>query len=371
MRFGRTVRRFAVAVLACAAAAVFPTVPAGADGKRDAQWYLTALRVADAQRISRGAGVTVAVIDTGVWAGHPDLNGAVLPGTNILGDGGDGRQDLDGHGTAIAGIIAARGRGGSRGLLGIAPEAKVLPIRPYDGSLIVTKAINWAVANGARVINMSFNALESDTLATAVKAAAAADAVLVAASGNDGDKGFKGEYPAAYPEVIAVGSVDRNGALANGSHRGPQVDLVAPGVDIPVLMANTGSGYYALGNGTSASSAVVAGAAALVRAKYPDMSAADVVRRLESTAVDKGPPGRDDAYGYGELDLMAALTAPIAAEPSAEPSAGATAALPPPTDREEGSTGGVWPLVILGAGVMLLAGAVIVLVVMLRRTRRA
>jgi type VII secretion-associated serine protease mycosin len=341
--------------------------PARADRYRDAQWYLKSLKVAEAQRISRGAGVTVAVIDSGVWAGHPDLQGAVLPGANVLGDGGDGRKDINGHGTQMASIIAARGRSGGRGILGIAPEAKILPVRPDDGPLLVSDAIKWSVDHGAKVINMSFVVLEDGQLADAVKQATASDVVLVAASGNDGQGGFEGEYPAAYPDVLGVGATDRDGKVASFSHHGPQVDIVAPGADIAMAdLASSGS--YAIGNGTSQAAAVVSGAAALIRSKYPELSAAQVVQRLTSTAVDKGPPGRDDAYGYGELDLMAALTA----KPSTEPTtAGPTAADAPPASQPDsgGNGSGIPPIVIIGIGAVVLVGAVVGVFVGVRRSR--
>nr|BFE76293.1 hypothetical protein GCM10020092_095940 [Actinoplanes digitatis] len=102
---------------------------AHADQYRDQQWYLKSLRVQEAHRSTKGAGITVAVIDSGVWAAHPDLKGAVLPGFDVLGKG-DGRDDLEGHGTQMAGVIASRGRSGGNGVLGIAPAAKILPVSP-------------------------------------------------------------------------------------------------------------------------------------------------------------------------------------------------------------------------------------------------
>ena len=344
-----------------------PAPPAYADQYRNAQWYLRALRVSDAQRLTEGAGITVAVIDTGVMANHPDLKGAVLPGTNVLGDGGDGRTDPSGHGTQMASIIAARGRSGSRGVLGIAPEAKILPVRPADGALLASQAIDWSVAHGAKVISMSFAIAGSDGLASAVKAAATADVVLIAGSGNDGQDDSRNRYPGAYPGVLAVGAVDRNGKVAKFSTQGNHVAITAPGVDIPVADGKYPSGY-AIVDGTSPATAIVAGAAALIRAKFPELSASEVVERLTSTAVDKGAPGRDDAYGYGELDLMAALTA----KPSTQPTtAGPTAADAPPASQpdSDGSGSGIPPIVIIGIGAVVLVGAVVGVFVGVRRSR--
>jgi type VII secretion-associated serine protease mycosin len=362
MRMRAATGRLGAALLAVVMAPLIAVPAAGADRNRDGQWYLDSLRVAEAQRISKGEGVTVAVIDSGVWAGHPDLKGAVLPGFNALGDG-DGRKDTRGHGTQMAGIIAARGRSGDRGVLGIAPAAKILPASPALSSLVVSDAIDWSVEHGAKVINMSFLVLEDDVLAEAVQRAAAADVVLVAGSGNDGQGRQSGyEFPAAYPEVLAVGATDRAGKAAPFSHAGPQLDLVAPGADVTVANGDPDNAYLRV-EGTSVATAIVSGAAALIRAKYPKLSAADVVSALESTATDKGPPGRDDTYGNGELNLVAALRAAARpSRPAPATSAGAIAGTGDDDDR-------LPVLAIGGVGILLLAGAVIALVVGVRRRR--
>jgi type VII secretion-associated serine protease mycosin len=358
--------RAAAAATVCIALAMLSGPSALADRSRDEQWYLGALRVPDAQRISKGAGVTVAVIDSGVWAGHPDLKGAVLAGTNILGNGGDGRTDNEGHGTAMAGIIAGRGVGGSNSVLGLAPAAQILPVRPTGSPLLVARAIEWAVDHGATVINMSFKVQPTPGLERAIQDAAAADVVLVGAAGNTGDGANDQEYPAAYPEVLAVVSTDRAGAIESSSQHGSQVDLAAPGVAMLTADGQKSTGY-AVTSGTSDAAAVVSGAAALIRAEYPNLSAAQVVQRLTSTAVDKGAPGRDDAYGYGELDLMAALTAksvPAASSPAPGGSQDAVAA-----DPDSGAGGSrVRSLLFVGIGVVLL-GAVLAVVLMRMRRR--
>jgi type VII secretion-associated serine protease mycosin len=358
-------RAVAVGLISCLVTPLLGVSPAQADQRRNSQWYLKSLRVEQAHRITEGAGVTVAVVDTGVQADHPDLRGAVLSGFSALGSG-DGREDVQGHGTAMAGIIAARGRSGERGILGIAPAAKILPITPAASPLAVTDGIRWAVDHGARVINLSIGVIDDEGLAAAVKEAADADVVLVAATGNDGEQGIKGDYPAAYPEVLAVGATDRDGRSATFSHRGPQLDLVAPGVDMTVANGAT-DGDYRVVDGTSASTAVVSGAAALIRAKYPKLSAAQVVKALESAAVDKGPAGRDDAYGYGELDLVAALDAAASLTPGpATSSAGVV-----PTSGSDEDDSGIPVVVIVGIGVLVLVGAVVALAFGLRRSRSA
>ncbi|MFI5493817.1 S8 family serine peptidase [Actinoplanes sp. NPDC051859] len=351
--------------------------PVWADQVRDAQWHLDYLKITQAHAITRGAGVTVAVLDSGVDAQHPDLKGAILPGANltILKEGSPvGWTDEDGHGTAMSGLIAAQGKAGS-GALGIAPEAKVLPIRlqtdrttPVSG---FEEALKIATARGAKVVNMSFGSPTFDSInADAVAAAQAADLVLVAASGNAPDDKTIG-YPASYPGVITVGAVDRKGNHADYSLSGEQIMLTAPGTDITStdIKRNNASGYSA-GPGTSNSAAIVSGAVALVRAKYPQLTAAQVVERITSTATDKGPKGRDPEYGYGVIDVMAALTAPLEEAPApataapVPPGSGADA----PSDKDGLPTAA---LAAIGGGALLLVGTLAVLVVLIRRRRIA
>ena len=195
--------------------------PARADGTRSSEWYLSTLKVAQAQRITKGAGVIVAVVDHGVSPRHPDLKGAVLAGRDTVAQTNNGHLDPDGHGTAMAGLIAARGRGGS-GLLGIAPEAKILPVRPSNDTTFAAEGIRWAASHGAKVINMSFAIGGSENLEAAVKEAADADVVLVGAAGNTGDEGNAVEYPVGYPGVLGVGAVDRKGKIAASPSTAPR-----------------------------------------------------------------------------------------------------------------------------------------------------
>ena len=355
---------FAVALLTASA------VPAAADSVRDKQWHLSSLDMARVQKITKGAGVTVALIDTGVDAKHPDLKAAVLPGHDVYPNAtGDGREDFDGHGTEMAGIIAGRGHGGAKGVLGIAPAAKILPVRApvnvFATSDFLAEAITFAVDHGADVINMSFGSTDDEPLHNAIRKAQAADVVLVASVGNK--KNLGSDYPGKYPEVLTVGAIDREGRVADFSVAGPQVDIVAPGAEMATTSVND-SGYCLCG-GTSEAAAVVSGAAALVRAKYPEFSAAEVVRRLTATATDAGPKGRDDTFGYGRLDVLKALTADLPEAPSKETS---TPPVEPdgqagPEPTSDSSPG----LPVAGAivAVILLVGVVIALVV--RRRRRS
>jgi type VII secretion-associated serine protease mycosin len=347
--------RLAAAFIATLVLLGIPSAPAYADRFRDAQWYLKPLRIAEAHHITKGAGITVAVIDSGVMANHPDLTGAVLTGRDVLADG-DARTDPNGHGTEMAGIIAARGRGVSGGVLGMAPEAKVLPVSPAEDPLVASQAIEWATDHGAKVISMSFAIAGSNSLAAAVKKAAANDIVLIAGVGNDGNGASTDRFPGAYPEVLAVGALDRKGVVAGFSTRGPQVDITAPGVDIPVTNGHYSTGYGII-KGTSPAAAIVAGAAALIRAEFPALSARQVVERLTSTAVDEGMTGRDDAYGYGELDLMAALTANVDTSP---PVSGVDLSEAPVAQAESDDGGaGIPPLLFVGLGIVVLAGVAV------------
>ncbi|QGN50546.1 type VII secretion-associated serine protease mycosin [Micromonospora sp. WMMC415] len=307
--------------------------PNGADRIRADQWHLDYLDVEAAHRISQGEGVIVAIPDTGVDP-HPDLKENLLPGTSLLpGAVGDAREDPNSHGTAMAGIIGAHGRPDKVGALGIAPRAQILPIRTSDADNEgnadrLAGGIEYAVAAGADVVSISGGGVTSSHLFRALRAARAADVVVVAAAGNRPDDQSV-IFPASAEGVIAVGGIDRSGKIAMIAATGPQIDIAAPAVDI----YSTGrGGRYLKSTGTSNSTAIVAGAVALIRAKYPHLPADEVVHRLTATAVDKGPPGRDDQYGYGVIDIVAALTADV--PPLGFESATAAAPAARPTEAE-------------------------------------
>ncbi|TCB99986.1 type VII secretion-associated serine protease mycosin [Micromonospora zingiberis] len=354
------------------AAAQPPTVDP--QNVRSEQWHLRYLKIEDAHKISTGSGITVAVLDTGVYP-HPDLQENLLSGTDLTDEGrGDGRQDRDGHGTGMAGIIAAHGQSLRHGALGIAPQANVLPVRfkrdgPQGTADGLREAIKYATRNGARVISISSTGAPDVGMQQAIQEAAQADIVLVAAAGNQPDDRQVG-FPAAYPNVVAVGGIDHQGRPAKISVSGAEIDVVAPAVEI---YSTSIGGRYRVGTGTSGATAIVAGAAALVRAKYPYLPADEVAHRLTATAIDKGPPGRDDQYGYGVIDLVAALTADVpprgfgSASASAPGGAGPTtaAAERPRADGERAAT--VRGLVTLG--VLVAAGGA--WVVFARRRRRS
>ncbi|MEV4618003.1 type VII secretion-associated serine protease mycosin [Asanoa sp. NPDC049573] len=341
---------------------------AHADEVREKQWHLRSLNVAASHKISQGSGVTVAVIDSGVDL-HPDLRDNVLPGVGAPGSGSDGRSDRDGHGTAMAGIIAAHGRG-SNGVIGIAPKAKILPVvadlnADLSGQDTIAQGIRWAISHGAKVINVSGVGDPTAALRSAVEAAMHAEIIVVAAAGNR--PATQVGFPAAYPGVVAVGATDRAGDLAATSVTAQGVVIAAPGVDI---MTTRLHGRYGPGTGTSDAAAIVSGAVALIRSRFPNLSAAEVVHRLTATATDKGAPGRDDQYGYGVLNLVAALTANVPplteTTPAATPGESALSTRPP---AEEDGAPIVGVVVLVGVGVVM-AGFVLYARARRQRSRR-
>jgi type VII secretion-associated serine protease mycosin len=364
-------RRFgAIIALAAVLGLSLPSTAARADNVRDAQWHLKFLRIPEAQQLANGGeGVTVAVIDSGVDANHPDLIGNVLLGTDFVAIGGNGQTDTYGHGTSMAGIIAGHGHGDA-GAMGIAPKAKILPARTGNGvhnSGQDVRGVEWASHSGAKVMCLAYASPDAaGEERRVIEQAQAADIVLVAGVGNV--PATKVGYPAAYPGVVASAGVDRQGNHADISVVGGEVMLAAPAVDI---ISTSPNGKYNKGVGTSAATAIIAGVAALVRAKYPKLSAQEVIHRLTATAIDKGPPGRDDQYGYGIVDPVAALTADVPPlTPSTAPARGGPDPAPPMAD--ESSSSSRLPTVLIGTlvGLFLAAGAVTAFVVV-RRARRA
>ncbi|MFF7355397.1 type VII secretion-associated serine protease mycosin [Streptomyces filipinensis] len=317
----------AVSLLLGGSLALLPSTAAHADGIRVQQWALSALHLNEAWHTTKGRGVTVAVLDTGVEADHPDLAGNVLPAKDMIGFGaGPGDRTWARHGTAMAGIIAGHGHGpgGTAGVMGVAPEAKILPVRVIleDGDPARAKArtsrgnaladgIRWAADHGADVINLSLgddsnSAHPEPSEDEAVQYALKKGVVVVASAGNGGDKGDHISYPAAYPGVIAATAVDKYGTRASFSTRRWYSAVSAPGVN--VVIADPDHKYYE-GWGTSAASAFVSGAAALIKAAHPDLSPAQVKSLLEDTARDAPVGGRDDSRGFGMIDPAAALKA--------------------------------------------------------------
>ncbi|WP_261674786.1 type VII secretion-associated serine protease mycosin [Streptomyces lusitanus] len=320
-------RPAALGGLLAAALVLVPATTAHADTIRDRQWALDALHTDQVWPTTRGAGVTVAVLDTGVEADHPDLDGNVLQGKDLVGFGArEGDEAWARHGTAMAGIIAGHGHGPGNGdgVLGVAPEAKILPVRviledkdPARAKARSTRGnalaegIRWAADHGADVINLSLgddsaSAHPEEGEDEAIQYALRKGVVVVASAGNGGEKGDRISYPAAYPGVIAATAVDRYGTRAPFSTRRWYATVSAPGVD--VIIADPDHKYYE-GWGTSAAAAFVSGAVALVKATHPDLTPAQIKRLLEDTARNAPAAGRDDSRGFGFIDPAAAIEA--------------------------------------------------------------
>jgi type VII secretion-associated serine protease mycosin len=361
----------AITLVVTAAVASFGAPAFAADRFRDKEWHLQSLKVAEANKISSGRGIVVAVLDTGVFP-HKDLRNNLLSGGSVLSESDNGKSDLDGHGTEMASLIAAHGRG-SNGIVGIAPAAKILPVKAMnpDGTgdgLKTANGITWAVDHGAKIINFSGATNPENDLDAAIALAAKHDVLVVAASGST--KNVTPAYPAGIPGVLAVGAIDRSNKPASFTPVSTSVQLCAPGVDIESAGPNNS---YWNGQGTSEATAIVSGAAALVRAKFPDLSAQDVIHRLTATATDIGAR---DKCGFGGLNILKALTANVPPLATTTPAATASSAAPAPAstapttaaaapDAESASSS--TPLIVAGVVVVLLIGGLVALIVIRRR----
>jgi serine protease len=300
-----------------APAVATPPTPLAGDSYRNDQWQLQALDVPGAWTYANGTGITVAVIDSGVDAGHVDLQGQVLPGLDLVDAKGNGDTDLVGHGTTVSGIIAGRSDD-VNGVVGIAPKAKILPVRVldeenrYNDAMVVAKGVRWAVDHGARVINLSLGGGGSSAaLAAALDYAFAKDVVVVACTGNSSaSTSPKVWYPAREPGVIAVAGMERDDkALWSGSITGTETVVTAPATE---LVGARPGGYWKV-QGTSFAAPMVSGTAALIRSRWPTMPAGEVINRIIKTARDRGAGGRDPVYGFGVINPTGALTADVPA----------------------------------------------------------
>lgn len=283
------------------AAAAAAALPQAGD---PAQYVLRKLRLGEAHNLANGDKVLVAVIDSGVDLGHPELKGAVAGSFDAL----DKTEKPHTHGTAIAGAIVAHAR-----LMGAAPAARILAIRAFGSTgvgsdattMAIIKGLKYATDQKALVINMSFAGPTDPGLGRHLAAAKANGAVLIAAAGNFGPKSGP-QYPAADPNVIAVSATDTNDQIFKASNIGPHVAVTAPGVDI-LLPAPDND--YQLTSGTSFSAAYVSGVAALILQRAPGLKPDGVRKVLEQTAKDIGPSGKDPEFGAGLVDAYQAILA--------------------------------------------------------------
>ncbi|MEV6853389.1 S8 family serine peptidase [Streptomyces microflavus] len=282
--------------------------PAAAADVQSKQWYLSAMQAEEMWKISTGKGIKVAVIDTGVNPKTPSLKGQVLKGFDATGAAGDENDDYDGHGTNMAELIAGTGAGG--GLKGLAPGAKIIPMRVTDTEFQKKHSVNArdfedairaAADSEAKIISMSFGSLYSTRgEREAVKYAESKGKLFFAAVGNDGAGRNEEEYPAAYPQVVGVASADRNGKVAEYSQNGNTVDIAAPGQEIPQWCDNSFQRYCDGGSGTSSATAIASASAALVWSANPDWTANQVLNVLFDTAGRDWEKGTLSKYlGHG------------------------------------------------------------------------
>ncbi|MDQ1584237.1 MAG: hypothetical protein QOF36_2291 [Microbacteriaceae bacterium] len=348
----RLPRRVFTAVAAGIVLALAGATAAQADQVRGMEYWLSDYGVSRAWATTRGAGVTIAVIDTGIDSSVPELAGAVIGGTDVSGIGaGNGQKPLggteSGHGTWVASLLAGRGTGGGNGVIGVAPAASILSISvalgeenaPVSSDDQIANGVRWAVDHGASVINMSLTRNTLDwpvSWDSAFQYAADHNVVIVAAAGNRGSGTSEVGAPATIPGVLTVAGVDRSGkASFDASSQGITIAVAAPSEQL--VGADPGGGYVQW-SGTSGAAPLVAGIVALVRAAHPGLDAANVINRVVKTARAVGAVP-SPIYGNGLVDAAAAVTAevaPVTANPMgdlkewvrihrrAEPATGAT-----------------------------------------------
>ena len=267
------------------------------------QWHLPLMHAPEAWNYSDGTGVTVAVLDTGVYANHPDLSGKVLTGLNTVWNNTD-TSDFYGHGTLVSGVIAAYANNLTGGA-STAPGTKILPIRiTNDGfaySSDMAEGITWAVDHGARVANISFSGAAGDAIvASAASYMMSKGGVVVVAAANDGtDLKYSNS-----PYLFVAGATTSTDAIADYSNYGAYVDISAPGHNI---YTTNSSGGYSMAYGTSFATPNVAAVAALVMAANPSLTPTDVLAVISNTALDLGDPGWDPYFGHGRVDALAAV----------------------------------------------------------------
>ncbi|MEV4867360.1 type VII secretion-associated serine protease mycosin [Streptomyces ossamyceticus] len=379
--------------------------PAHAESIRERQWFLDAMQAEQIWQTSTGKGITVAVIDSGVDLTTPDLEGQVLQGKDYAGaEPGDEHADYEGHGTGMAALIAGTGAyNGGQGSFGLAPSAKILPIRMPKAETaanvaeanrqfndVAPKAIRYAVDAGAQVINISMGHTEgSQQLSDAVKYALNKGALIFAAVGNSGDEGNKPEYPAATPGVVGVGAVGKDLHKTAESQYGPQVDMAAPGQEM-VAACGSGTGFCK-SHGTSDATALASASAALIWSNHPTWTNNQVLRvMLNTIGAPTDGTKRNDSIGYGIVrprvalknpgdpgpadeyplpDLAAAPSASPSPDPSAADAAGSSAEGNAENAANQSDDGALMSVMLGGLAVAVLGGAAAGLAI--TRKRRA
>ncbi len=393
-----------LATLVCAASlAVLPGTVAAADTiQDDQQWVLNMMDVPGAWQLTHGGGVTVAVIDSGVNPDISDLTGSVITGPDYTGVSTRPSDPNWGvHGTWMASLIAGHGHdGGDSGVIGVAPRSKILSIRvipdradPHYARYSreqepniqnsLAQGIDYAIQHGAKVISMSIGySAPNGAVRQALADAYSRGVVVVASAGNSGAPGGTSDggpspesFPADYPGVISVGAVKSDGAVAGFSSDNLSVQVAAPGVSVP---AQGRDGQYWWVSGTSPACALVAGVAALIKSKYPDLAPNLVATALTSTTTDRPAGGYNSQIGFGIVDAAAALAkaAKLTGDPpdpasitAAARFGGGPAAIAAPPIRPRGS-GQLILFILLALTSLVLTGAAGTRLAILRRTPR-
>ncbi|MFE2675803.1 S8 family serine peptidase [Streptomyces hygroscopicus] len=365
------------------------------------QWYLKDMQADGMWKVSKGKGITVAVVDTGVNASISELQGQVLGGADMSRRPSSAHKDTDGHGTNMAALIAGTGANG--GIQGLAPEAKILPVKDVQDARvdsadgIVGRAIRYAADHGAQIINISqgAEAVSSQLPRThsAVNYAIRKGSLIFAAVGNTGNKTNGVAYPAGFPGVVGVGAIDREGKATKWSNSGDQVGLVAIGDEIPTHCGDN----VCTSHGTSQATAITSASAALIWSKHPEWTNNQVLRVMMQTAAKPKSGDIPSSYvGYGSVrprkvlidgegDPGPANTNPLLAregatkpkpsesasqpaEDDSQPASDKRAAEKPAQEAKASDDGGnstLW--VALGAGVVVVAGAAVAFTVVRRR----
>lgn len=270
------------------------------------QWYINDLNILKALEYNSGSNITVAVVDTGIDYNHEDLVNKVIGGIDYTGTGS--YNDNEGHGTHVAGTIAAISNN-AKGILGIAPSTKLLAVKVLDANgegdtLSISQGIIWAADHGAKIINLSLGSTSSDQiLKNSIDYASNKGVILVAAAGNDGSKNIC--YPAAYDNVLSVGATNESNELASFSNFGDKIDFVAPGVNILSTVPSFYN-YYEYMSGTSMSTAVASGQLALLVSNNPNLTVSSIRSNLKNYSFVNSVT--DKSYGAGILDITKAIS---------------------------------------------------------------
>jgi type VII secretion-associated serine protease mycosin len=283
-------------------------MPASTEDVQAKQWHLKALHAEELWKVTTGKGIKVAVIDTGVNPDVPSLKGQVLKGLDTTEADGEETDDYTGHGTTMAELIAGTGDGG--GLRGVAPGVQIIPFRISNSDFQKNRRVNGqdaadairaAADSDAQIISMSFGSEYSSMEdRQAVEYAHSKGKLFFAAAGNSAKEGNKPEYPAGYPDVVGVASADQNGKVSDYSQHGDNVDLAAPGNDIPSWCDETFTKYCYGDGGTSSATAIASASAALIWSQHPDWTANQVLRAMIDTAARDWKKGTRSVYlGHG------------------------------------------------------------------------